>query len=219
MRYRLIILIAALAFSCSSNKVPKGILTDKEITPVIIELHLAEAIYTQRHSAETNRENFQEDLYLSILKKHKLDQKVFEASVFYYGQHPDKYKPIYDEVLNQLNEMIVKARAKDSIDARKPVAKDIAKDSAAMKKAAAAKDSLKALDVKAKADSALKAKKTDADIKAKDAKKIKMSGTKGAVRDSLKTKLSVKKIRKIDSTPTGKPAIKAGVKDTIPIKK
>lgn len=128
MRYFLTILMAIVAFSCSNNKIPKGILSDKEITPILIELHLAEAIYTQRYSQEITRDNYQEDLYLTILKKYKLDRVAFEASVLYYGKHPDKYKPIYDEVLNQLNEMNVKARIKDSIDARKPVVKPILKD-------------------------------------------------------------------------------------------
>jgi len=160
MRYFLTILMAILAFSCSNNKTPKGILSDKEITPILIELHLAEAIYTQRYSLEITRENYQEDLYLTILKKYKLDRNAFEASVLYYGKHPDKYKPIYDEVLNQLNEMNVKARIKDSIDARKPVVKPIVKDTAAVKdtvqtvktdSVVKTKDSIKILDVKSRA--------------------------------------------------------------------
>ena len=160
MRYFLTILMAILAFSCSNNKTPKGILSDKEITPILIELHLAEAIYTQRYSQEITRENYQEDLYLTILKKYKLDRKAFEASVLYYGMHPDKYKPIYDEVLNHLNEMNVKARIKDSIDARKPVAKPIVKDTTVVKDSVQTiktdsvvktKDSIKILDVKSRA--------------------------------------------------------------------
>jgi hypothetical protein len=160
MRYFLTILMAILAFSCSNNKIPKGILSDKEITPILIELHLAEAIYTQRYSLEITRENYQEDLYLTILKKYKLDRTAFEASVLYYGKHPDKYKPIYDEVLNQLNEMNVKARIKDSIDARKPVVKPIVKDTVAVKDTVQTiktdsvvkiNDSIKILDVKSRA--------------------------------------------------------------------
>ncbi len=153
MRYWLIIFMVILAFSCSNNKVPKGILTEKEITPVLVELHLAEAVYNQRYASDVSRENYQEDLYLTVLKKYKLDQKVFEASVLYYGKHPDKYKPIYDEVLDRLHEMEMKARAKDSIEARNPGVKDIAKDTAQTPKAEVkAKDSaqFKTLDVKSK---------------------------------------------------------------------
>jgi hypothetical protein len=139
-----------------------------------VELHLAEAIYNQRNAADVSRTNYQEDLYLSVLKKHKLDQKVFEASVLYYGKHPDKYKPIYDEVLNRLHEMEAKARASDSIEARKPVVKDIAKDTAHTPNAEVkAKDSakFKTLDVKSKPNIAIPAPK---------------SGVKGSTKDSAK---------------------------------
>ncbi len=119
MRKFLIIITAILVLSCSDNKIPKGILTEKEITPALVELHLADAIYAQRYVQKVTRENYQEDLYLSVLKKYKLNQKVFEASVLYYGKHPDRYKPIYDEVLNRLSEMGAKSRAKDSIQNKK----------------------------------------------------------------------------------------------------
>jgi len=177
MRNFLIILIAIVAFSCSNNKVPKGLLTDEEITPIIVELHLAEAIYTQRYALEITRENYQEDLYLTILKKHKLDRKVFEASVLYYGKHPDKYKPIYDEVLNRLNEMEAKAKIKDSIDRRKPVVKDIIKDTVTIKDTIQTKkadtipktkDTFKKLDVKTKAIEAMKNPKPAIKVGSKD---------------------------------------------------
>lgn len=115
MRNSLIIIIVILVLACSNSDVPKGILTEKEITPVLVDIHLAESIFSQRYALGVTSENYQEDLYLSVLKKYKLDRKVFEASVLYYGKHPDKYRPVYDEVLNQLNEMAVKTRTKDSL--------------------------------------------------------------------------------------------------------
>ena len=133
MKKYLIIGLIILVLACAKNRVPRGILTEKQITPVLVELHLAEAIFSQRAS-ENSPENDQEDLYLTILKKYKLDRKVFEASVLYYGKHPDLYKPVYDEVLNQLNEMEVKNKAKDSIQAKKAALKALDKDSTQTKK-------------------------------------------------------------------------------------
>lgn len=104
-----------LAFACSSSNVPRGILTEKQLTPILVEIHLAEGLFAQRYTEKITRESYQDDLYLSVLKKFKVDQKVLEASMQYYGKYPEKYKPIYDEVLNRLNEMEVKSRAKDSI--------------------------------------------------------------------------------------------------------
>lgn len=134
MKNYLTILMVVLFLACSSNKIPKGILNEKQMVPVIIELHLAESIYTQRYALDIKRENFQEDLYLSILKKYKLNKKDFEASILYYGKHPDKYRLIYDEVLNRLNEMDVKSRAKDNLQLNKSDVKVKAKDSIQIKK-------------------------------------------------------------------------------------
>jgi hypothetical protein len=119
MRKYLFALIVIFIISCSINKTPKGILTGKEMIPVLVDIHLAEGINSQRYALDATRKNYPEDLYLSILKKHKLDQKVFEESILYYGKHPDKYKPIYDEVVDRLNEMNVKSRAKDSLQIKK----------------------------------------------------------------------------------------------------
>lgn len=130
MRKWWMIAMAMMVLACSNNRIPKGILSEKQITPVLVDLHLAEGVFNQRYAQQITRENYQEDLYLSVLKKYKLDRKAFEASVLYYGKHPDKYKPVYDEVLNRLNEMSVKSKARDSIEARKPKVEAIAKDTA-----------------------------------------------------------------------------------------
>ena len=115
MKYKwLILFLILLASSCGNDKLPKSILPKDKMIPILVELHIAENIFTQRLALGLKEENVIQDLYLSVLKKHKVDQKVFEESVYYYGKHPDQYKAIYDEVLNHLNEMDVKAKQEDS---------------------------------------------------------------------------------------------------------
>lgn len=206
MRYYLIILMVILTLSCSKNRVPKGILKEREITPVLVEIHLAEAIFAQRYSQETTRENYQEDLYLSILRKYKIDQKVFEKSVLYYGKHPDKYKLVYDEVLNRLAEMSAMSRAKDSIQAKKMKAGSINKDtiqsnkqkaesrtkdslqSIRLKAETRTKDSLQSIGLKAAslAKDSVQAKKTKAIPGTKEAAKINKVKVKPGTADSVK---------------------------------
>ncbi len=122
MRNILIFGMAILMMACSNN-VPKGILPEKELIPVLVEIHLAESVFIQRYAMQVTRANYLEDLYLSILKRHHLDQKKFEESILFYGKHPEIYKPIYDEVLNRLNEMHALAQAKDSIKNHLPPVK------------------------------------------------------------------------------------------------
>ena len=119
MRNFLFMGMAILMMACSS-KIPKGIYSEEEITPVLVELHLAESIFTMRYTMQVTRANYLEDLYLSILKRHNMEQKKFEESILFYGKHPEIYKPIYDEVLNRLNEMQALSQAKDSVNSRLP---------------------------------------------------------------------------------------------------
>ncbi|MCX6228988.1 MAG: DUF4296 domain-containing protein [Bacteroidia bacterium] len=115
-----ILIITMIFMACSSEDLPKGILTRKEMTPILVQIHLAEGLYAQRYMQNITREGYQDDLYLSTMKRLKVNQKAFEASVLYYGKYPEKYKLIYDEVLNQLNELEVKSRVKDSLSRISP---------------------------------------------------------------------------------------------------
>ena len=114
MKFRWLILISLLLFfSCREEKIPKGILTKDKMVPMLVDQHLAEMIFAKRFAVGLKDENTMEDLYLSILKKYSVERKVFEKSVFYYSKHPNQYREIYDEVLNRLNEMNIKAKQED----------------------------------------------------------------------------------------------------------
>jgi hypothetical protein len=96
---------------------PKGILPSKIMVPILVDIHLSEAINTQKFNLSLNRDSLPEDLYLSICKKYKLDRSDIEKSLLYYGKNTKEYMPIYNEVLDVLSEMEVKAKS----DTIKPV--------------------------------------------------------------------------------------------------
>jgi len=116
MRTKIFLLISALWLlaSCSdSNKIPKGILSQKQMVDLLVDMHLSEAINGQRFRLDQTTKNFSNDLYFSICKKHDVDPDVFAKSVLYYGKHPEKYDAIYDQVLNRLNEMEEQAKKEE----------------------------------------------------------------------------------------------------------
>lgn len=104
-------------FACSFNRLPDGVLPRKKMVPILVDIHLAEAINNQKFSLSINRDSLPEDLYLSICKKHKIERSAIEKSLVYYGKHTREYIPIYEEVLNVLSEMEVKAKS----DSLRPV--------------------------------------------------------------------------------------------------
>ena len=114
MKFRwLILFVFLLVSSCGGEKLPKGILTKDKMVPMLVDQHLSEQIFSLRFQVGLKNDDVMNDLYLSILKKYGVERKVFENSVFYYSKHPEKYKEIYDEVLNRLNAMEIKVKKED----------------------------------------------------------------------------------------------------------
>ena len=119
MRFQQILLLftsLTLLVSCGKS-LPDGVLSRKKMVPVLVDIHLAEAINNQKFNLSMNRDSLQEDLYLSICKKYKIERSEIEKSLLYYGKHTHEYIPIYDQVLDVLSEMAVKAKS----DTLKPV--------------------------------------------------------------------------------------------------
>jgi hypothetical protein len=85
--------------------------------------------------------------------------------------------------------MEVNARIKDSIEARKPVVKDVSKDTTQTKKTDAnvkTNDSIKILDIKTSTKNAIKSQKTDAKIKANEPVQVKKPDVKPMGKDTAK---------------------------------
>jgi hypothetical protein len=114
MKFRWFTFLALLfVLSCGSEKLPKGILTKDKMVPMMVDQHLAEQLFSLRFALGMKNDIIMNDLYLSILKKYGVEHKVFEESVLYYSKHPEKYKEIYDEVLNRLNAMEIKIKKEE----------------------------------------------------------------------------------------------------------
>jgi hypothetical protein len=120
MRYRQIFYFFLLVtfLACAGNNLPKGVLSPKKMVPILVDIHLAEAINNQKYNISMMRDSLPEDLYLSICKKHKIERTVIESSLLYYGKHSKEYLPIYDRVLDVLNEMEVKVKSDTARPAR-----------------------------------------------------------------------------------------------------
>jgi len=114
MRCRYIYYLLILLVIAACNNLPKGILPAKKMVSVLVDIHLSEAINSQKYNLSLNRDSLPEDLFLSICRKHKIERTELEKSLLYYGKHTREYMPIYNQVLDVLNEMAVKAKS-DSI--------------------------------------------------------------------------------------------------------
>jgi hypothetical protein len=112
MKYQYLVsfILLFVIFSCGDAYLPNGVLPKKKMVPIIVDIHLAEAINNQKFNISLQRDSLPEELYLSICKKHQTDRTVIERSLLYYGKHTEAYTEIYNEVLDVLSELEVMAK-------------------------------------------------------------------------------------------------------------
>ncbi|MDR1981679.1 MAG: DUF4296 domain-containing protein [Tannerellaceae bacterium] len=92
-KYSIALLAAILPVACS--KAPSGILPEKKMQAVLVDMQLAEAMI-QTNYADYTDVAYKDALYQSVFKKHKITQAVYDSSLVWYGKNLD----IYIEVLN-----------------------------------------------------------------------------------------------------------------------
>jgi len=100
----LIALSLSATFSCSKPKIiiPSGILTEKEMIPVLVDIHIAQSassIYTQQDSIKYGMN----EMLPYILSIHHIEKSRYDSSLSFYTQHPELMQKMYDEVINELS--------------------------------------------------------------------------------------------------------------------
>ena len=93
-----------LAFSCSKPKtiIPAGVLTEKEMIPILVDIHIAQAaasIYNANDSAMFNMN----EMLPYILSIHHVEPATYDSSVGFYTRHPELMQQMYDEVIIELS--------------------------------------------------------------------------------------------------------------------
>lgn len=98
-RYGVVLLVGALLIACS--KVPDGILSEKKMQAVQLDMQLAEAM-VGIDNKEFPDDAHKEALYQSIFRKHKITQAEYDTSLVWYGGHLDIYMKVCDRVMAEL---------------------------------------------------------------------------------------------------------------------
>lgn len=103
--YKYSIALVAIAAVIACNKVPDGILSEKKMKDVMIDIHIAEGLIG--NDAKTFPDSIRKDaLFQSVFKKHNITQAVYDSSLVWYGQNLDILMNIYDLALNDINERV-----------------------------------------------------------------------------------------------------------------
>lgn len=89
---------------CSKPKteIPPGILTQKEMIPVMVDIHIARSAKALYNDGDTALFNMNEYLPY-ILSIHHIEKQVYDSSISFYTLHPEIMEQMYDEVINELS--------------------------------------------------------------------------------------------------------------------
>ncbi len=98
------ILIIFIAFACG-DKSKRNTIPRKDLIPLLIDLHLADAIALDNSVRDMLDNPDSASVYSSVFKKHGYEKWQFDSTMKYYYQHTKKLRSIYDEVYAELSRM------------------------------------------------------------------------------------------------------------------
>ena len=90
--------------SCGNSK--KYIIPERKFVSVLVDLHLAEAIGIEsRRNLDITYVVDSASLYGSVFQKHRVTKAMFDSTLFYYSQRPEKFQKLYNAVTANLKHM------------------------------------------------------------------------------------------------------------------
>jgi len=110
MKRNIIISIVIIwVFAACSKEVyekPKGLIKEKKMIDMLVDVHLAEATYhNQTYRSASERRLSSTDFYYSVLHKYNVPDSIFERSFVYYASKPKVFERMYRDVTNKLTEI------------------------------------------------------------------------------------------------------------------
>lgn len=112
-----IIVLSFLIISCGRNKmrVPEGIMQPDEMVSMLVDLHLADGYLHNLPITQYNKRDSAFNIYPGILKKYNITRPQLDSIFMFYGQYPNEFAKIYDQVLEELSKMEGEAREADTL--------------------------------------------------------------------------------------------------------
>ena len=97
----LFLLILSVFTACRRDPLPKGALKKEAFINVLVDVHIAEALYDDRNRYKLDTLNSR-SLYLSVLEKHKVTEEQMVTTTLYYSRNPKEYDKLFSEVDNRI---------------------------------------------------------------------------------------------------------------------
>jgi hypothetical protein len=103
----ILIIIGGCADDSEKNIIPR-----KELIPVLVDIHLMDAMLSDIEYREQIIQSDTADYYKAVIRQHGYSKAQFDSSISYYSQDLKKFDKIYQEVLVRLSKLETEAQEK-----------------------------------------------------------------------------------------------------------
>lgn len=92
--------------SCSTDKAPDYLISEDDVVPILVDVHLIDAYFYEMYEPAYLEEYMSDSMsiaYSAIFEKHGVTADRFTKSIDYYSDRPETFRAIYEKVILQLN--------------------------------------------------------------------------------------------------------------------
>jgi hypothetical protein len=95
--------LSALLFSCH-HPMNSNILSEKKFIALMVDIHLADAIASEKGYIDQTYQIDSASLYGSVFKKHGVSKAEFDSTMAWYSTHPEDLQKVYNRITAELKE-------------------------------------------------------------------------------------------------------------------
>lgn len=96
--------------ACQSEKQPKGVLNEKDMVSLLLDIHLTDGTVYQVPQVPDSLYKYSSQKYVALFKRHHTTDAAYKTSLKYYSKQPERILAIYSKI-----ETIIKAKV-DSLN-------------------------------------------------------------------------------------------------------
>jgi len=113
MKHIFLVLLLLSIVSCNEeDKDPKYLMDQGKFVELLTDFEMAEAIVRLGYNRTKDSLIYNDSIYSSVFRKHKITEAVFDSNFTYYSNRPQKFEKIFEKVITNLSTRSAKIQEK-----------------------------------------------------------------------------------------------------------
>jgi hypothetical protein len=90
--------------ACHLEDVPEGVIPKEEFIKILTEVHIADALLTEKGLYDRKLKDSTESYYNYIFVKYNINRSDFDKSLRYYGKNTEEFEQMYNQIISNLKQ-------------------------------------------------------------------------------------------------------------------